>query len=88
MVGTVGAELVSGPRLVGNQIGKTPERMGKMNQQCKRVSRRIGQGRCYVRAGSRMRRGAWVAGATAKEPALKLYTDPEHVDADFQFQGE
>ena len=27
-------------------------------------------------------------GATAKDPALKLYTDPEHVDTDFQFQGE
>ena len=26
--------------------------------------------------------------AAAKEPALKLYTNPEHVDADFQFQGE
>jgi hypothetical protein len=31
---------------------------------------------------------AWNARATAKEPTLKLYTDPEHVDADFQFQGE
>jgi len=32
--------------------------------------------------------GTWVAEVTAKEPALKLYTDPEHVDADFPFQGE
>ena len=32
--------------------------------------------------------GIWAAAAAAKEPDLKLYTDPEHVDADFQFQGE
>ena len=27
-------------------------------------------------------------GAGAKRPELKVYTDPEHVDADFKFQGE
>ncbi len=32
--------------------------------------------------------GAWTAEAAPKEPALKLYTDPEHADADFPFQGE
>ncbi|MGA2063732.1 MAG: DUF1080 domain-containing protein [Thermoguttaceae bacterium] len=31
---------------------------------------------------------AWAAGAKAKEAPLQLYTDPEHVDADFKFQGE
>jgi NAD(P)-dependent dehydrogenase (short-subunit alcohol dehydrogenase family) len=33
-------------------------------------------------------RGAWAVEAKRKKPALKLYTDPEHVDTDFQFQGE
>lgn len=28
------------------------------------------------------------AESTAPKPALKVYTDPEHVDADFKFQGE
>jgi len=28
------------------------------------------------------------ADASAKKPALKVYSDPEHVDADFKFQGE
>ena len=74
--------------VLGNQIGEMPERTGKMNQQCKRVSRRIVRVvvTCVLAAGYGV--GTWVAGATAKEPALKLYTDPEHVDADFQFQGE
>jgi hypothetical protein len=31
---------------------------------------------------------AWAAGPGATTVPLKLYTDPEHVDADFQFQGE
>jgi hypothetical protein len=31
---------------------------------------------------------AWAAEGTAKKAALKVYTDPEHVDADFKFQGE
>ncbi len=59
-----------------------------MNQQCKRVLRRIVPivVTCALVVGNGT--GAWFAGATAKEPALKLYTDPEHVDADFQFQGE
>jgi hypothetical protein len=32
--------------------------------------------------------GGCAVAAAAKEPALKLYIEPEHVDADFQFQGE
>ena len=58
-----------------------------MNQPCRDISRRIVGVvvACVLAVGYA---AAGTAGATAKEPALKLYTDPEHVDADFQFQGE
>ncbi len=59
-----------------------------MNQQCKRISRRIVRVVVAWALAVGYGGGAWVGGATAKEPALKLYTDPEHVDADFPFQGE
>ena len=31
---------------------------------------------------------AWAAAPAAKKAPLKVYTDPEHADADFKFQGE
>ena len=59
-----------------------------MNQQCKSVSRRIRQVIVACALAVAYGIAAWVTGAAAKELTLKLYTDPEHVDADFQFQGE
>jgi len=55
--------------------------------QAKRFLQRIGQVivACALAGGYGF--GAWVAAAVG-EPALKLYTDPEHADADFPFQGE
>jgi hypothetical protein len=59
-----------------------------MYQQVKRVIKWIGHVIVTYAAVVGFGVVAWVARATAQEPALKLYIDPEHVDADFQFQGE
>src|SRR5208282_1185940 len=74
--------------VLGCQIGEMPERIGAMSHQCERVLKWIGQVvvSCTLAIGCGGE--ASVAGETADEPALKLYTDPEHVDVDFQFQGE
>jgi hypothetical protein len=57
-----------------------------MNQQCKRVSWRVAG--MVVAGALALGCGGWLAGAAAAEVALKLYTNPEHVDADFAYQGE
>jgi len=59
-----------------------------MNQHCTTFSNRIVRGAVAYALIVGCGVGVRDARATAKEPALKLYTDPEHVDADFQFQGE
>ena len=59
-----------------------------MNQHCMNALRRIARGVALCALIVACGVAAWNARATAKEPTLKLYTDPEHVDADFQFQGE